>query len=382
MSSDGFTLLMPCLNEAETIGTCIAKAKQSIETLNLNAEILIADNGSIDGSQEIARKLGARVISVEQMGYGAALIAGIESANFDFVIMGDADDSYAWDKLEEFTTIVNLDLDILIGNRFKGGIAKDAMPFLHKYLGNPVLSFLGRLFFKLKIGDFHCGMRAFNRKKIIELNLECFGMEFASEMLVKAKLANYRIDEVPTTLTKDGRSRSPHLRTWRDGWRHLKFLLLLAPNWLFALPATVLMSFGLGIIFLLNKGYFQFGNVRLGLQTLVIGSFMFLSGYQILNFWIIAKLTFSKQFKIASNKLITLIASNYDKTIFASILIFLLSILGLVIQFSKWYAMDFGALNTDSVVRNALIYGVGLTISIQNIFATFILGILDIEHKK
>ena len=238
------TILMPCLNEAKTVGTCIGKAQRFLSQADIFGEVLIADNGSTDGSREIAKKLSARVVEVPDRGYGAALIGGIEAANGRYVIMGDADNSYDFSALMPFIEHLRNGADLVMGNRFKGGIAPGAMPLLHRYLGNPVLSWIGRLFFHLKVGDFHCGLRGFSRERVSALNLRTTGMEFASEMVVCAALAGYRIDEVPTTLSKDGRSRPPHLRTWQDGWRHLSFLLIYCPKWLFFYPGLFLLALG------------------------------------------------------------------------------------------------------------------------------------------
>lgn len=240
------TILMPCLNEAETLEICIKKAKAFLADSGVDGEVMIADNGSTDGSQDIARANGAVVVDVPARGYGAALLGGIEASRARFVIMGDADDSYDFSNLMPYVERLRSGADLVMGNRFKGGIADGAMPFLHKYLGNPVLSFLGRLFFNVPIGDFHCGLRGFNRESIRSLKLVTPGMEFASEMVVKSALSQLRIDEVPTTLKPDGRSRPPHLRTWRDGWRHLRFLLIFSPRYLYLVPGLILLAIGVG----------------------------------------------------------------------------------------------------------------------------------------
>lgn len=238
------TILMPCLNEAETLATCIRKARGFLSRAGVHGEVLIADNGSTDGSQAIADAEGARLVPIPQRGYGAALIGGIAAARGRYVIMGDADDSYDFSRLDGILASLRDGNDLVMGNRFKGGIATGAMPFLHKYLGNPVLSFLGRLFYRIPIGDFHCGLRGFSKDAMHRLELSTPGMEFASEMVVKSGLHGLRIAEVPVTLSPDGRSRPPHLRTWRDGWRHLKFLLLFSPRWLYMLPGIVLFASG------------------------------------------------------------------------------------------------------------------------------------------
>ena len=230
------SIVMPCLNEAETLAACIKKATRFLLANHLSGEVLIADNGSTDGSRQIANALGARIVAVPERGYGAALIGGIAAARGRYVIMGDADDSYDFERLMPFVTALRDGGELVMGNRFQGGIERGAMPVLHRWLGNPVLSFVGRLFYATPIGDFHCGLRGFRKDAIERLGLTAPGMEFASEMVVKAALAGLDVREVPTTLAPDGRSRAPHLRTWRDGWRHLRFLLTYAPKWLFVYP--------------------------------------------------------------------------------------------------------------------------------------------------
>jgi len=220
------TILMPCLNEAETLAACITKAKASLQKNGWHGEVLIADNGSIDGSIAIAEALGARVVHVPAKGYGSALAHGIASAQGRWVIMGDSDDSYDFATLEPFVAKLRDGYELVMGNRFRGGIAPSAMPWLHRYFGNPVLSFIGRLVFRTHIGDFLCGLRGLNRDSIMALNLRAHGMDYAAEMVARAALAKLKITEVPTTLSPDGRSRPPHLQTWSDGWRVLKFMLL------------------------------------------------------------------------------------------------------------------------------------------------------------
>jgi glycosyltransferase involved in cell wall biosynthesis len=239
------TVLMPCLNEARTVAGCVAAAHRFLREAGVAGEVLVADNGSTDGSQELARRAGPRVIDVPRRGYGAALRAGIGAARGRYLIMGDADDSYDFSALQAYMDQLRSGAQLVIGNRFRGGIAKGAMPLLHRYIGNPVLSFVGRLFFRVDIGDFHCGLRGFHRETMQRLGLVSPGMEFASEMVAKAALAGLRVEEVPTTLRADGRGRPPHLRTWRDGWRHLRFLLLFCPRWLFLYPGLALMLLGL-----------------------------------------------------------------------------------------------------------------------------------------
>ncbi len=239
------TVLMPCLNEAETVATCVRKARRFLGEHDIDGEVLVADNGSTDGSQRLARDAGASVISIPDTGYGNAVLGGIAVAQGQFIIMGDSDDSYDFTALMPFLDRLRAGAELVMGNRFRGGIVPGAMPALHRYLGNPVLSAIGRLFFRSRIGDFHCGLRGFRRDSVLLLALQASGMELASEMIVKATLAGQQVEEVPTRLSRDGRSRPPHLRRWRDGWRHLRFLLLFSPRWLFLIPGTVLLISGL-----------------------------------------------------------------------------------------------------------------------------------------
>lgn len=284
------TILMPCLNEAETIATCVGKAARFLRESEINGEVLVADNGSSDGSQELAQDLGARVVAIEQRGYGAALIGGTRAARGKFVIIGDADDSYDFLNLMPFLSELRAGSGLVMGNRFQGGIRPGAMPLLHRYVGNPVLSFLGRLFFRVPIGDFHCGLRGYRREAILGLGLVCPGMEFASEMLVKAALAKIPVSEVPTTLSKDGRSRPPHLRTWQDGWRHLRFLLLHSPRWLFFYPGLAVLALGLLGIALLSPGPMRISkDIGLDIHSLVFASFAVLIGAQLISLAVLAR---------------------------------------------------------------------------------------------
>src|SRR5215469_11711601 len=271
---------MPCLNEAETVATCVRKATGFLRESGIDGEVLVADNGSTDGSQRLAAEAGARVVPITEKGYGNALMGGIAAARGEYVIMGDADDSYDFTNLMPFVTELRQGADLVMGNRFKGGIAPGAMPPLHRYLGTPVLSFLGRLFFRSSIGDFNCGLRGFRRDSAIALGLQATGMEFASEMIVKATLAKQKVTEVPTTLVKDGRSRKPHLRSFRDGWRHLRFLLLFSPRWLFFIPGLVLLIAGLAIGAIVVPHPFTVGAVTFDVDTLVAASAMVVIGFQ------------------------------------------------------------------------------------------------------
>ncbi len=284
------TILMPCLNEAETLSVCIKKAKSFLTENRIDGEILVSDNGSTDGSQEIAIKEGARVVSISEKGYGSALIGGCNAAEGKYIIMGDADDSYDFSKLMPFVEKLREGYELVMGNRFKGGIEKGAMPPLHKYIGNPILSFIGRLFFKSRIGDFHCGLRGYNRESILKLGLKTTGMEYASEMVVMAELNHLKIAEVPTTLRKDGRSRPPHLRSFRDGWRHLKFLFMHTPNWLLLYPSIALLAVGLLGSIILLLGAVKVLNVTLSIHTLLYCMFFLMIGFNIIDLFLIIKL--------------------------------------------------------------------------------------------
>ncbi|HEV7457489.1 MAG TPA: glycosyltransferase family 2 protein [Roseococcus sp.] len=283
------TILMPCLNEAETLALCIREAQDFLARSGIAGEVLVADNGSTDGSQEIAQRLGARVVPITERGYGAALRGGIAAARGRFVIMGDSDNSYDFANLDGFVAELRGGADLVMGNRFRGGIEKGAMPFLHRYLGNPVLSFIGRLLFRVPAGDFHCGLRGFSRDRILALNLATPGMEFASEMVVRAALARYRIVEVPTRLRPDGRSRPPHLRTWRDGWRHLRFLLFYSPRWLFLYPGLALLGFGALVSGLLFPGPLRVAGVTFDMHSFMAGCLAVLVGLQVVTFAVISK---------------------------------------------------------------------------------------------
>src|SRR5215469_16942057 len=284
------TILMPCLNEAATLATCIGKARAFLDRSDVKGEILVADNGSTDGSHAIAEAAGARVVPVAARGYGAALQGGIRAARGRYVIMGDADDSYDFGALDGFVAKLREGVPLVMGNRFRGGIRPGAMPFLNRYLGNPVLSFIGALFFKAPIGDFHCGLRGFDRRAILGLGLVMPGMEFASEMVVKATMRGLPMAEVPIVLHPDGRGRPPHLRPWRDGWRHLKFLLLHSPRWLYLYPGLVMSFGGLGLMSLLAlAGGITVGVIELRTHSMLAAGIIGLLGVQTLSFAVLAR---------------------------------------------------------------------------------------------
>jgi glycosyltransferase involved in cell wall biosynthesis len=284
------SVVMPCLNEAETLSRCIGAARAALEAAGLPGEIIVADNGSTDGSREIAARAGARVLEVAEPGYGAALIGGISAARGRYVVMGDADDSYDFGAIPAFVRKLEEGNDLIVGSRFRGRIEPGAMPPLHRWLGNPVLSFLGRLFFRVPVSDFHCGIRGFRREAVKPLGLRTTGMEFASEMVVKASLFGLRIAEIPVTLRPDGRSRPPHLRTWRDGWRHLRFLLIYSPRWLYLVPGLFFVIAGALLIVWLLPGPRTVFGATLDVHAMLGASALVLIGTQSISFAVFAKI--------------------------------------------------------------------------------------------
>lgn len=376
------TILMPCLNEAETIGTCIGKATGYLNRAGVHGEILVADNGSTDGSVEIATRLGARVVNVASKGYGAALIGGIEAARGQYTIMGDADDSYDFSALDNFVASLRDGADLVVGNRFED-IKPGAMPFLHRYLGNPVLSFIGRLFFRIRIHDFHCGLRGFRTCKVRDLRLQTTGMEFATEMIVRSALAALHIAEVPTTLYTDGRSRPPHLRTWRDGWRHLKFLLVYSPTWLFQIPGSVLTVMGLGMALLLLFGPFQLGHIVLDLNTLLVACCLTIVGVQLNTFALATKYYAIKAGFLPSSprsdKILAKLTTENGLLISGAILVTGLFAFSYAVL--SWVKVGFGELFNPAIPRILIVGLTLIVISIQTAFSSFLFGIFDIGHK-
>jgi len=373
------TILMPCLDEAETLATCIKKAQTYIDQNNVNAEILIADNGSTDGSQEIARKLDARVIDVPRKGYGSALIAGIEAAKGKYVIMGDEDDSYDFLNLSPYMEKLRDGYDLVMGNRFRGGIKDNAMPPLHKYIGNPVLSFIGKLFFKIKVDDFHCGLRGFNRERISQLNLVCTGMEFASEMVVKSSLNEYTMAEVPTILSPDGRTRPPHLRSWRDGWRHLQFLLIFSPRWLFLYPGMVLLIVGLIGSVMLARQPVPLGSVTLDIHTLLFMAGSTITGLQLVCFSILGNSLGAKLDLLPDDPLFNRLKKHFstEGVLVIGAVVFLAGIVYAAISMSAWQQAEFGILNPTETMRK-VIPAITLVISgVQVFFSAFFFSLIE-----
>jgi hypothetical protein len=377
------TILMPCLNEAETLGVCIQKAHSFLDRAEIRGEIVVADNGSTDGSIEIAEANGAGVVHVPQRGYGNALIAGIEAASGVYVIMGDADDSYDFSNLDLFVLALRSGTDLVMGNRFQGGIAPGAMPPLHRYLGNPVLSRLGRVFYKSKIGDFHCGLRGFRRNGILALDLQSGGMEFASEMVVKATQQGLKVGEVPTTLRPDGRTRAPHLRTWRDGWRHLRFLLLYSPRWLFFYPGLVLSGLALAVGVVVESTTVRIGNVTLGVDTLVVCYAVLIIGCQSVLFAIFTKTYGTNEGFLPRNEKFQRALSrvSFERGVVVGLILFVLGLAGLVVAFLKWNDAGFGSLNPVDELRLVIPSAALLTLGSQLALASAFLSVLEIRRR-
>jgi hypothetical protein len=377
------TIVMPCLNEAETLATCIQKAQRAIDKLGLAAEIIVADNGSTDGSQVIAKELGARVVPVMRKGYGSALIGGIDAANGELVIMGDADDSYDFTAIEPLITKLRDGYDMVLGNRFAGGIEAGAMPWSHRWIGNPALTWMSRIFFHTPVGDMHCGLRGFRKSAYETLRLRATGMEFASEMVIKASLKRMKIAEVPVTLSPDGRSRPPHLRTWRDGWRHLRFMLLFSPRWLFLYPGIALLVAGVIVGAVLETGSRQVGAVSLDIHTLLLAGFCCLIGYQLVVFAVFTKVFAMQQGFHPPNPTYSTIF-RYMRLETGLALGALMVVVGIVFMFVavlSWQSVRFGALDARTTMREIIPAAVLLTLGVQTIFASFFLSILGIDNE-
>jgi glycosyltransferase involved in cell wall biosynthesis len=378
------TILMPCLNEAETIATCIDKAHGFLARSGVAGEILIADNGSSDGSVEYALARGARVIAVTERGYGAALRAGIAAARGRYVIIGDADDSYDFSRLESFLAKLREGSDLVMGNRFAGGIAPGAMPLLHRYLGNPVLSLIGRMFFRSSIRDFHCGLRGLRRDAILALDLRTSGMEFASEMVVRAALNGLVLAEVPTTLAVDGRSRPPHLRTWSDGWRHLRFLLMFSPRWLFLYPGAVLFALGLlGTLILLPGRVMLTSRLGLDEHTFLVAAIAILVGVQVVGFGVIARhFAAANGLLPRSKSLDGLMARvSLERGLLIALALMCSGIGGVAWSLWQWAALDFGPLTAPEVTRVLTLSLVLIATAVQLAFTVFLLGIIDLTFE-
>jgi len=377
------TILMPCLNEAETVGICVDKAQAFLRRTGVDGEVLIADNGSSDGSAAVAESRGARVVAVRERGYGAALSGGIAAARGRYIVMADADDSYDFSRLEGFLGELRSGADLVMGNRFKGGIQPGAMPALHRWLGNPLLSYIGRRLFRIQVNDFHCGLRGVNAQSIRALNLRTPGMEFASEMVVRAALESLKVVEVPTTLSPDGRSRPPHLRTWRDGWRHLKFLLTYSPRWLFLYPGIGFLALGLIIIALLFPGPLHLGEIGLENKTFMAGCLCLLVGVQSIAFSLLVRRYASRQGYLPRHRRYANFLDNLtmERLALVALFLFLFGGGGVAWCFFKWWGVFFGPFDSPVATR-LMVFSVSvLAAATQILLAAFLGAIMDVGKE-
>jgi len=372
------TILMPCLDEAATVARCVSKARGFLGRAAIAGEVLVADNGSSDGSAALAEAAGARVIHAAERGYGAALRAGIAAARGKYVIMGDADDSYDFSRLEAFVERLREGFPLVMGNRFQGGMRPDAMPLLHRYLGNPVLSFAGRLFFHTGVGDFHCGLRGFDRERILALGLRTSGMEFASELVVKAALAGWRIAEVPVTLSPDGRGRPSHLRSWRDGWRHLRLLLLFSPRWLFLYPGIALLVLGIALMTVLYFAPLRLGSVGLDIHSMLYASAGAMLGMQLCLFALFARVSAQNAGLLPRqpglDRLLDILT--LERGLLIGLAIAAIGLAWSAAAFWQWRDAGFGALDPRVVMRDTIPATALMIGGMEIMLASFLLSLL------
>jgi glycosyltransferase involved in cell wall biosynthesis len=375
------TILMPCLNEAETVAICVHKARGFLKRTGIEGEVLVADNGSSDGSPELAREAGARVVRIERKGYGSALLGGIGAASGRFVIMADADDSYDFSRLDAFVDGLRTGNTMVIGHRFRGGIRPGAMPILHRYVGNPLLSFAGRLFFSSGVGDFHCGLRGVDREAVLQLGLSAPGMEFASEMIVKATLAGWRIAEVPTVLSPDGRSRPPHLRSWRDGWRHLRFLLMMSPRWLMLYPGVCLIAIGVAAQLAILHGPIVINGVGFDIHTMLYAAGATVLGVQLVLFSLLARTVgvLKNLLPMTPSLARFLGAFTLERGILLGILLGLTGLGLAVYSVENWAHARLAALDPATMMRVAIPSVTLMLAGAEILFASFLLGFIDVR---
>ena len=378
------SVVMPCLNEAQTIGTCIRKALDSFERIGIAGEVVVADNGSTDGSQQIAEELGARVVPVERRGYGAALRDGIAAAHGRWVIMGDADDSYDFSKLEPFVEGLREGYDLVAGNRFRGGIREGAMPPLHKYLGNPMLSFISRRLHGAPVGDIYCGLRGFDREKVIALDVRSTGMEFAIEMIVKATMQGLRVTEVPTTLSPDAEGREPHLNTWRDGWKSLRLLLLYSPKWLFLYPGLFLFALGIVGMVWLVPGERAIGSVGFDVSTLLYFALAVIVGLQAVYYFLTARWFGIMEGLLPEDPLIRRIVERPRRLEWALLVGAALIAAGFglsIYALARWNEAGFGPLDYPDTLRIVIPGATLICVGMQTVFSALFLGVLGLRRR-
>ena len=379
-----FTIMMPCLNEADTLASCVRKARAFLARSGCTGEVVVADNGSTDGSQTIAAANGARVVHIAEPGYGSALLGGIRAAHGKYVIMGDSDDSYDFSRLDAFVEQLRAGYQLVMGNRFRGGILPGAMPPMHRYLGNPMLTAIGRLFFGSGCGDFYCGLRGFDRQAILGLDLQARGMEFALEMVVKAAVLGLKVTEVPTTLSPDGRGRPPHLRRWRDGWRSLRFFLVFSPRSLFLYPGFGLFALGcLATAWLLPRPRLV-GGVGFDVHSLLYASLAIVVGFQSMTFWIFAKVYGMRERIVPPDPWFRWLMSVV--TLEAGLIVgafLLLGGLGLAVYaLGTWSAEQFGALSYPETMRLVIPSSTAILLGFQIIYSAFFVSILEIRASR
>ena len=378
------SVVIPCLNESKTIGIVVRKALDSFERIGIAGEVVVADNGSTDGSQQIAEELGARVVPVELKGYGAALSGGIAAAHGRWVIMGDADDSYDFSKLEPFVERLREGYDLVAGNRFKGGIREGAMPWLHKYLGNPMLSFISRRLHGAPVGDIYCGLRGFDREKVIALDVRSTGMEFAIEMIVKATMQGLRVTEVPTTLSPDAEGREPHLNTWKDGWKSLRLLLLYSPKWLFLYPGLFLLAIGIaGMAWLIPENR-SVGSIGFDVSTLLYFALAVILGLQAVYFFLTARWFGITEGLLPEDHLIRRIVERPRRLEWALLIGMLLIVAGLGLSLyavAKWNQADFGPLNYPDTLRIVIPGATLIACGAQTVLSALFLGVLGLRRR-
>jgi glycosyltransferase involved in cell wall biosynthesis len=374
--------VMPCLNEERTLGVCVDKALRAFRAMGVAGEVVVADNGSTDASVEVARAHGARVVQQPVKGYGAALQAGIDAAAGEFIIMGDADDSYDWTAIAPFVEAWRKGADLVMGNRFHGGIEPDAMPALHRYLGNPVLSFISRLAFRVPLGDFHCGMRGFSKAAYEKMRPRTPGMEFATEMIAGAARSGLRITEIPVTLYPDKRDRAPHLRSFRDGWRHLRFIVTYAPHYLYLIPGATMLTIGVVLQMLLATGPLQVGNLYMGIHYLALGGLLMLIGFNVLSMGVIAKLIVADRYPLAlGGKMMALLrVFNLERALVLGGTLFIAGLVVAAIIFWIWLQRAGGSM--EETVHPAFVAGHLMVMGVNVMFFAFILHLAISERDS
>lgn len=378
------SIVMPCLNEAETIETCIRKAQGYLSRSGVRAEIVIGDNGSTDGSQDIARRCGARVINVPLRGYGAALYAATQAARGKYCIMADSDDSYDFSNLDPFLQKLRNGFDLVMGNRFTGEIKPGAMPWKNRYIGNPILSAIGKILFRAPVGDFHSGIRGYTKEAFQKMDLRTTGMEFASEMVIKATLLKLRIAEVPTVLAPDGRSHEPHLRPYRDGWRHLRFMLLFSPDWLFLYPGLIAVSLGLIVGGLLTRESLIFAHVRLGIDTLIYCGVLIVGGFQAVLFSLLSRLYAVQEglYPRALSERSPIRKLSLEFGLSAGLVVFLAGLVTAVFAVFSWRQHGFGELVPEHIARLVIPSSVAMSLGIEIVLSSFFMSTLDLSVRR